>query len=355
MDSTTDMLRETATKLFGEFCETKHLREAEKGVFQAAAWAAVEDAGLHRALVPEDFGGYGVDVADALSLLRVAGEFALPLPLAETMLASWLFAGARIEIPDGPLTIAPVTKDRLTLTKTAGGWHLSGTVARIPWARDAAAIAVLAEYDHHPYIALLPAGSFSVSPGENLAHEPRDTVTVDADIETAAPAAKGIGFATLHAAGAAVRSLQIAGALTKMVDMTCQYAMDRVQFGRPIGKFQAVQQNLAVMAGHTAAAVAASDLAAEGVAALEKEGALRVLPIAAAKARCGEAASVSAGIAHQAHGAIGFTYEHNLHFFTKRLWSWRDEFGNETEWNLLVGRHMTAAGADNLWAEITAA
>jgi acyl-CoA dehydrogenase len=55
------------------------------------------------------------------------------------------------------------------------------------------------------------------------------------------------------------------------------------------------------------------------------------------------------------HGAIGFTYEHSLHFFTKRLWSWRDEFGNEAEWNLLVGRHMARAGADRLWAEITAA
>ena len=351
MSSTTDMLRETATKLFGEYCEAKHLREAEKGTFQTAAWAAVEEAGLHRALVPEDFGGYGVDIADALSLLRVAGEYALPLPLAETMLASWLLAGARIDIPDGPLTLAPVVaRERLTLTKTAAGWHLSGTASRIPWARDVAGIAVLAEHEGRPYVALLPAGSFTVVNGDNLAREPRDTITVDADIETAAPAAGGIGFAELRAAGAAMRSLQIAGALTRMVDMTCQYAMDRVQFGKPIGKFQAVQQNLAVMAGQTAAAVAASDLAAEAMSR-----GVRILPIAAAKSRCGEAASVSAGIAHQAHGAIGFTYEHSLHFFTKRLWSWRDEFGNETEWNLLVGRHMTAAGADRLWAEITAA
>ena len=351
MDSTTDMLRETGTRLFGEFCEAKHLREAETGVFQAAAWSAVEAAGLHRAMVPEDFGGYGVDIADALSLLRVAGEFALPLPLAETMLASWLFAGARIEIPDGPLSLAPVVAgERLILTKTAAGWHLSGTATRIPWARDAAAIAVLAEYDHQPHVVLLPAGSFTFAPGENLAREPRDTITVDADIPTAAPAAEGIGFAELRAAGAAVRCLQIAGALTRIVAMTCQYAQDRVQFGRPIGKFQAVQQNLAIMAGQTAAAVAASDMAAGGLG-----DAVRILPIAAAKARCGEAASISAGIAHQAHGAIGFTYEHSLHFFTKRLWSWRDEFGNEAEWNLLVGRHMTQAGADRLWAEITAA
>ena len=132
--------------------------------------------------------------------------------------------------------------------------------------------------------------------------------------------------------------------------MTTQYAQDRVQFGRPIGKFQAVQQNLAVLAGQAAAATAAADLAAEAIG-----DAIRVLPIAAAKARTGEAAGIGAAIAHQVHGAIGFTFEHSLHFLTRRLWSWRDEFGNEAEWNRLVGRHMAGAGADRLWAEIVAA
>ena len=133
MDSTTDMLRETATRLFGEHCEPKQLRDAETGNFQATAWAAIEEAGLHRALVPEDAGGYGVDIADALSLVRVAGEFALPLPLAETMLAGYLLANAGIEIPDGPLTIAPVVAtDRLTLTRNNDAWHLAGKATRIP-------------------------------------------------------------------------------------------------------------------------------------------------------------------------------------------------------------------------------
>jgi alkylation response protein AidB-like acyl-CoA dehydrogenase len=142
----------------------------------------------------------------------------------------------------------------------------------------------------------------------------------------------------------------MAGALAHITAISVQYAQDRVQFGRPIGKFQAVQQNLAVLAGQTAAASAAADLGAEAVA-----NGIRMLPIAAAKSRTGEAAGQGAAIAHQVHGAIGFTYEHSLHFFTKRLWSWRDEFGNEAEWNLYVGRHMAKAGADRLWAEITAA
>jgi len=111
-----------------------------------------------------------------------------------------------------------------------------------------------------------------------------------------------------------------------------------------------VQQNLAVLAGQTAAAVAAADLAAEAVA----DG-VRLLPIAAGKARAGEAAGIGASIAHQVHGAIGFTFEHNLHFLTRRLWSWRDEFGKDAEWNRTLGQHMAKAGADQLWSEITAA
>ena len=75
----------------------------------------------------------------------------------------------------------------------------------------------------------------------------------------------------------------------------------------------------------------------------------------AAKARAGEAASIAAGLAHQAHGAIGFTREYELHYATRRLWSWRDEFGNEAEWNRVVGRAALAAGADGLWPALTAA
>jgi acyl-CoA dehydrogenase len=104
-----------------------------------------------------------------------------------------------------------------------------------------------------------------------------------------------------------------------------------------------------VLAGHTAAAgmaAAAAFRAAErGDPAFEA---------AAAKIRVGEAAGVGAGIAHQSHGAIGFTYEHHLHFVTRRLWSWRAEFGGEGEWSERLGRQACARGADQLWADVTA-
>ncbi len=343
-DTIGDMLRETAGRLFQAHCDTATQRLADQGTWPVALWAAVEEAGLHRALVPEDAGGFGVPVADALSLLKVAGAHALPLPLAETMLASWLLAGAGLDIPDGPLTAGPVRDgESVVLTPDKGGWHVSGTLTRIAWARDVDRMVVLAG----ARIALVGKDSWTIEPGENVAREPRDTVRFDG--EAIAVGETSITAGALIAVGAAMRTQQIAGALTRLTEMTTQYAQDRVQFGRPIGKFQAVQQNLAVMAGQTAAAVAAADLSAEAVA-----NGVKILPIAAGKARAGEAAGIVAGIAHQVHGAIGFTFEHNLHFLTRRLWSWRDEFGKDAVWQRRLGRHMAASGADQLWAEITA-
>ena len=86
-DSEGSMLRETADRLFTAHCDTAVRRSADQGAWPASLWAAVEEAGLHRALVPEAAGGFGVAVADALSLLKVAGAHAAPIPLAETMLA----------------------------------------------------------------------------------------------------------------------------------------------------------------------------------------------------------------------------------------------------------------------------
>jgi alkylation response protein AidB-like acyl-CoA dehydrogenase len=260
------------------------------------------------------------------------------------MLASWMLAGAGLNIPDGPLSAAPVRDgESLTLTPAEGVWRIAGTLTRIPWASDVNHLVVLSDAG----IVLAGRDSWRVEPGENVAREPRDTVRFDG--AAIAVAATAMTATNLMAIGAAMRTQQIAGALTRVTEMTTQYAQDRVQFGRPLGKFQAVQQNLAVLAGQAAAAVAAADLAAEAVA----DG-LKLLPIAAAKARTGEAAGIGAAIAHQLHGAIGFTFEHDLNFLTRRLWSWRDEFGKDAFWQRLLGHHIARVGADTAWAELTA-
>jgi acyl-CoA dehydrogenase len=143
---------------------------------------------------------------------------------------------------------------------------------------------------------------------------------------------------------------QISGALEKILEQSVQFALDRVQFGRPIAKFQAVQHNLATLAGEVAAASAAADAAAEACARPD----IAIGEIAIAKVRAGEAAGTGAAIAHQVHGAMGFTYEHSLHHATRRLWSWREEFGNEAVWAARLGRMVAERGADGLWPFITA-
>jgi acyl-CoA dehydrogenase len=148
----------------------------------------------------------------------------------------------------------------------------------------------------------------------------------------------------LEAEGALYRGVQMAGALERTLEYALQFANERVQFGRPIARFQAIQHMLAVLAGQVAAAGAAADAAVETSRLAPDEFAISV-----AKSRIGEASGKSAEIAHQVHGAMGYTHEHNLHYSTRRLWSWRDEFGNETHWQSRLGRAVAAAGADALW------
>ena len=165
-----DMLQRTADRLFADHITSRTLAAAESGVWPHAAWAAIEAAGLTRALLPEAAGGFGVEPAEALALLATAGAHAVPLPLAETMLAGWLLADAGLAMPDGPLSVAPVrASDSLILVPRPGGWRLAGTVRRIPWGRDAVALAVLATHRGAAMVALAPAGGWTLEPGANLA------------------------------------------------------------------------------------------------------------------------------------------------------------------------------------------
>jgi acyl-CoA dehydrogenase len=196
------------------------------------------------------------------------------------------------------------------------------------------------------HLALLPRARAPVQPHRNLANEPRDTLVLDgvevpADAVCSAPPSCAEGF-LLH--GALIRAQQMVGAMERCLDYALAYAMEREQFGRPIGKFQAVQHMLADAAGQYAAAAAAAELAAETCG-----GAEFALGVAIAKARVGEAAGKVAEVCHQVHGAIGFTQEHPLHFATRRLWSWRDEFGHEPYWQERVGRLVCGAGGEALW------
>lgn len=150
-----------------------------------------------------------------------------------------------------------------------------------------------------------------------------------------------------------MRTQAIAGAAAAALSQTVAYANERPQFGKPIGKFQAIQQNLAVMAGQVAAAQVSADMAAEALPLASTDPEAFLVTAAAAKSRASEAASIVAEIAHQAHGAMGFSHECRLHLATRRLWSARDEFGSESYWNEQLGRRVFDKGAEALWPYLT--
>jgi acyl-CoA dehydrogenase len=348
MSETRDLLRDAAERLFAAQCGAEVLRRADGGEFPRALWDAVTRAGYADALVPEAAGGPGLEPADALSLLVGAGRHAAPVPLAETMLAGWLLAAARLERPAGPLAIAPVRAgDEVRARRDGVRWRLEGVARRVPWASRASAIVVAAREGAASVVVLVRPGDCRIVAGANVAGEPREDVDFAGAPGDAAQAP--VDASRVFALGAVMRSAQMAGALQRILEESVRYANERVQFGRPIGRFQAVQQNLAVLAGHAAAATAAAEAAMEAVAHDAAS-----LAIAAAKVRAGEAAGLGAAIAHQVHGAIGFTQEHVLHHFTRRLWSWRDEFGGEPYWSAQLGGTLAEGGADRLWQTLTA-
>jgi acyl-CoA dehydrogenase len=340
--SSDTIIVDTATRIFRDLSLPGTINDAENGIWPKALWEALEESGLPIAWVSEELGGAGAAMADGFAVLRAAGRFAVPAPLAETLMAGWLLARAGIEMPAGPMTIAPVHADGHIALGADG--RLAGRARRVPFARDAVHLALLAHRGDEPVVAMVATAGLTIAHDKSVAGEPRDSVSFDGAVANAiAPAA--VDEDMIQCLGAAVRLQQIAGALEKILEQSVEWALDRSQFGRPIAKFQAVQHNLAMLAGEVAAAGAAADLAAEACAGHDPDPAA----VAIAKVRGGEAAGTGAAIAHQVHGAMGFTYEHTLHHATRRLWSWREEFGNETAWATRLGRIVAAQGADQLW------
>lgn len=346
------MLIESATRLFADHVDARLLDAAKRAGWSPELWRIVEAAQLPLVSIAEEAGGAGGSLSDLAAVLRIAGRFAAPIPLAETALAGWMLAGSRLPIAGGPLAFGPVHGETVTARPHGTQWSLAGSMRRVPWVRIAQRLVVLVSGPAGAMVACVDPQQCQISHGHNLAFEPRDDVVLDNVVvagSLVAPADPGVYHAALRLRGALARSLLMAGALERALELAVRYSTERTQFGRKIGQFQAIQQELARFAGEVAAAVAAA-LSAAG--ALER-GADSLLAVASAKIRTAQAAQEGALIAHQVHGAIGVTDEYALHHSTLRLWAWREEFGNEAAWAAVLGHAIAAAGADQLWPLLT--
>jgi acyl-CoA dehydrogenase len=335
---TDSLLLETADKAFASTCSFAAVQAAESAGWAPEIWNTAAEIGLPWVSVPETAGGAGGSPADAVAVLVVAGRHAAPIPLAETgLLAGWLAASAGLTVGGGPRTVVPGRpEDNLVLR----GDRLSGTAHRVPWARAAERVVALVE---GRVVVVAPRGA-RIQEMANLAGEPRDTVVFeDIAVDEAAAAPEGISAESLWLRGALTRAALMAGALGAMAELAASYAAERHQFGRPIASFQAVQ-GLLVRAAEEAALV---DLAVQ-VASRQAEPAAARFEIAAAKLLADDAARVATRAAHQVHGAMGMTQEYPLHHLSRRLWSWRAEYG-DASWPARLGEAVTAIDPDRLY------
>jgi len=307
-------------RLLAGHCSAAVVRRIEAGGSVRDLWSAVDESGFADALVAEAAGGAGLALADAFALFSACGRTALPVPLGHTMVLRAALATAVQSAPRGPLAIgiaAPAESDAAirchgvpfglvadwVLVPTAdGGWLLPVAAA------ERRASGVHGSLKAHLYWPARPA----------------DAIRLD----TRWP---------WLSIGAVVTAAMMAGAMQQVLAATLEYANQRVQFGKPIGRFQAVQQQSSVMAEQVFAARMAAEIGCRGDGVLPTPA-----RAACAKARAGEAAQQVVAIAHAVHGAIGITAECELQLFTRRLQEWRNDYGSAAYWHARLGADVLA-------------
>jgi acyl-CoA dehydrogenase len=321
--------------------------------FDDSLWQALAASGLTLLSTPESAGGSGAGIAESAVVLAVGAEHAAPVPVAETdLLAAWLLVVADLEVPSGPLTSGA---GEVSISEgPAGSLAVSGTLERVPWARAAEAIVVLGRTGGRDVAFVVPSGRCSITAGHNLAHEPRDSVRFEIDLspDLVVTVGEAVG-AEWVLRGALARAAQTCGALEKALTLTVDHASSRIQFGRPLGRFQAVQHLIAEAAGEATTARAALDAAIRTVAQRGFANPGAEFAVAVAKAQAAGAAGVVSRAAHQVHGAIGFTLDHQLRHFTLRALAWRNEFGDARSWERRIGQIALEIGAEGVWNLIT--
>jgi acyl-CoA dehydrogenase len=294
-----------------DHCTLQTVREIEGGRPADSLWEAIEASGFADALVAEADGGAGLMLSEVFPLFELCGAFVVPVPLAETMVARSRLARAGLRRPGGSMALAhgrlqadgTLVCDRVTFGRVAD-WVLV--------AQGAACV-------------LLPADAASLTAAVSSLDV---TLSWSADAQSTALSVPGAG--DLRALQACVLAAQLSGALASVFTRTLQYANDRIQFGRPIGKFQAIQHQLSVISEH----VFAARMAAQIGCSADR------MRVAIAKARTSEAALEVATLSHSIHGAIGFTEAFDLQIYTRRLHAWRQAGGSESYWHDVIGTEL---------------
>ncbi len=316
--------------------------------FDRRAWRELNELGFTALALPGELGGSDGDLRDAAAACRAAPLAALPLTEAN-FLAVPALTDAGVSWPGGVVTAASAPE--LVWKEIDGGPALCGRIQRVPWLRNADHLVVILPHGSSARVAIVATAEpgLTVVRGTNLAGEPRD----EAILRTVRPSATAElpetwSLDRVAQYGAVARAVQIAAAAAETLTLAAQHTTSRIQFGRTLSKFQSVQHQLAQLAADVVTLRVAADAAVNSLL----DGRQADLLAAVAKIESSVLARRVSSTAHQLHGAIGFTNEHRLGAYTTRMWSWREEYGNETRWERYVADLVTAQG-DDVWALLT--
>ncbi|MHA7652384.1 acyl-CoA dehydrogenase family protein [Mycobacterium sp. ML4] len=302
-------------------------------------WQQLNELGLVRLTGAEEHGGSGAGWFEAAELLAAAARHGIRIPLAEhDLLACWLLDASGLPVDDAVRTVCMLDKQ--------------GRATDVPWAATADRVVVVWRTDGGFRAADVATDQLEINPGANLIGEPRDAVTADLAALDGAPVTLAL-ITELRLKSALVRSIQVCAALDRILRLCIEHVTARIQFGRPISKFQAVQNLVSDVAAEAALARAATEMALTVAVTSGWSAHNLQFLVAAARSCAGHATSVVVRNAHQVHGAIGTTREHRLHEFTRAALAWRSEFGSLRYWDEQVTDSALYASAGGLWGLIT--
>ncbi|MGD1257775.1 acyl-CoA dehydrogenase family protein [Mycobacterium seoulense] len=302
-------------------------------------WHQLAELGLLRLTGAVEHGGSGAGWYEAAELLKAAVRSGIRIPLAEhDLLACWLLEASGLAADGAARTVCLVDKH--------------GVATHVPWASMADRVVVVWHVDRQYRVTDVAAEMLTITPGANLIGEPRDTVAAELSGWQGTPIGAGL-VSQLRLKSGLVRAIQVCAALDSILQLCIEHVTSRTQFGRPLSKFQGVQNLVSDVAAEAALARAATEAALTAGITREWSGPALEFLVAAARSCAGHAASVVVRNAHQVHGAIGTTREHRLHESTRAALAWRSEFGSMRYWDDVVTDAAMHASAGGLWSLIT--
>jgi len=320
-----EALRDGARELLAGLAAPEQVRVVVEagGGYDRALWAAMVEQGWPGVALGEDHGGLGLGTVEVAVLLEEIGRHAAPAPFAATVLAAdALVAGGETDtaarLVGGEAIAAVAWSRRLDAVRAVpdgSDWALTGRPEPVPFAPSAAIAVVAAAAPDGPGLFAVDLDAVGRPVAEPAMDRTRELGWLTFE---STPAQRLGGTDAVEAftdRGATYASAEMLGGASRVLELAVDYAMDRVQFGRPIGSFQAIKHRCADMLVDVEGMRSTTYWAAWCIGAGDPEASVAA---STAKIWCSDASKRVMASALQVHGGIGFTWEHDLHLFLKR-------------------------------------